>query len=419
MSSEKTLKINLREGSFVDGLTTKVVKTLFKSTGDSFKVEQKYFSENVELNPANTFGFATDVYYQIPNGEGFIRDIALHIQVTNPGAATVLPVLNLIYALDYYKYQIGNRIVLEVSGWALCQFLMTVNTNQDTRLRVCAFFSPKTLASFDLNDATAEFHYYIPLVGPGTSGIFCDVNDNRHSCFPVGLLKNPLQIVIRFIAAASITTTTAIAFTAVTLRYRRFEIAGKLGIPGSASGTSIVFSMNYIHIEDHTYIVAQTDTADSQIQLTNVTGEHDVQFFMVQCLNATENTALTYADTVQIKELSLTVNSNNTLYSHSSDKEAKYAHQLAFKTFNQLPVTPATTTANLEGGFYYNIPISADYAWDPQNYGAHGVNFINNRPLLTMLATETASNFVKVATVSKATYNILSNQTGEEVVHFT
>lgn len=410
--SDTLLKINIREGSFNDVVSTKKVSSILRTTGDTFQTKEKYFAEPVNLSANTSVGFAREIMWSIPVSDHFVRDFVLHIQVTDPGAATTIGPLGLVHAIDYYRYEISGNRVLQVPGWALAQFLMVINTSQDMRARLIADMGGSAL--YDFNGGTAEFNYFIPLVGLGTTGIYSDRGDNRQACFPVGLLKDNVRIIVKFLAAALISGTTSIAFDGVTLRYDRFDIHGKTGNPSTNAGKTVVYSYNFPHIEAYTYSRAQTSGSNDQIQIDNIINNADIQFLMVSVLNATEKSALLYAESSSIPVLSLTIKGSDIIYAHASQQEANWRHHKSFKTHPYHNATPGTA-GHLA---FYDIPISADFAWVVTAYGSAGVNLLNNKPLLTMQASETSTNDVRVAVVTKSTYQIYADQTGQEITHW-
>ena len=400
MASNDLLELSYRRPNFNDGLKTKKISDIKKTTSDTFKTKERYFIQDNELLSGSTSMGSTHTF-SIKRSEGFVGNFRLYM--TLAGSTTTGQLVHAA-AIDEIDVIIGSS-VMKYSGLTLWHFLNTINNDATAKTELAAW------AGGAAKTTTAAGLGIVPIVAPGSNGLYKTYSDmGENPMFPIGKCNTDMVIRVTLKAITDLETTTAMTLTSLYLKYYSAKIKDDIGISTTKGGKQVVYSYNYVHFQDQTLTKVQVSGTEYAYDLSSIIINGDLQFVgCTQTIDAEYSTAKDHFDTQEIAALRMVLKGTHNIYKHTSTLEARDKHLKYFKGTN---VFGQTST------YFYNIPISANFAWVVNKPGSSGCNLNLESPLLYITAP--ASDTVRLHTfaVFKCIYQVYSDKTVKEITVF-
>lgn len=405
MASKELLSISEQKKDLNSKLSTRTIRDLKRTTSDTYKTADKYFIEYAEVT-SNSTSFGIEHILRINRSDGFVGEYFLEIVLGSPGTLDVgkMGIYNMI---DSYEIELSGRPSIRFTGNTLSQFLQSINTEKDSRDLIRDISGGTNGAGGDIQGETI----IAPIVGPGSSGVLKSYGDMGQSpLWPISKMAADMIIKIKLKTQAECDVNGIITMSSLKIKYKRAVSKSDTGIAKTSTGKTVIYSYNYIYVQDTNVIATQVSGTEYSYDLSNIITEGELQWIGVnQVIDANYSSAKENFISQEITTLKFLIKGNIEVYKHVSTREAIYKHMKDFKHLNQF--NHATTPT-----YYYNIPICANYNWVVKNPGAYGVNLNLETPVLKITAP--ASDTVKLSTfaVFKCTYNLYSDRTGKEVL---
>jgi len=403
MSSSELLNIKERNTSLPsDVIKCKEIVDVKKTSQHMFKTKETYFKEFISLTSSST-SLGSEHQFSISRSDGFVGSFFLEFLPDNNDVFDVGKIWA-YSAIDYIQVEIGKKI-LRYSGLSLLQFLCTVNNN-DT--------STKTLLGLIGGNEGADINSTIGicvLLAPGSNGVIKGLtNMSLNPLWPIGKCSNDMVIKVGLKSSADIDVNAKLALTHLKLHYYRYKIKGDPSILKKGTGKNVIYTWNFVDIVDNSWKRTQTSGTVDSVNISSIIQSGELQFIsLYQVTDANHDDNKEYFESQEITALSLKIKGNTKLYEHSSTNEAIL--KMAFN-WKQKTIFPNTST------YFYNIPISSNFAWDPVNLGSKGCDLNLETPVLDITGPASDTIYLKVMSVYKCLYNVKSNGIVEQKLQF-
>lgn len=401
MASKEILSISERHKNFNDGLSTKLLKDIRRTSGDTFKTKERYYKEEV-VKTSNQTSFGTEHVFRIDRSDQFVSRFMLEFNCS--GASTTKNHWA-VAAIDYIQIEMTGVNNLRYSGLSLATFLLTVNTDNQMKEFLADMWG-------DALTTTALGQKFTPIVGPGSSGVIKGYGDmGQNAAWPVGKQGSDLIIKIGLRAASALETTSGVlTLDSLKLRYDRYVIKGEIGIPTTSAGRQIIYSYNFVYFQETDIIKATTSGNEDSLQIDNIITDGDLQFLtFFAVIDGEYVTNTDHFNAQAIVAANFKIKGSQTVWSVSSLLEKQVKNVQDFKGKALFPTNST---------HFYNIPISPNFCWNVKNLGSPGVNLNLENPTLNVTAIATDTVRYHVLAVYKCVYNLYSDKTAKEVIKF-
>lgn len=304
--------------------------------------------------------------------------------------------------INYVQIELSGRQALRYTGESLLQYISTVNTLKEVVDHLASLAGG---AGGDIGGETL----LVPIIAPGMTGIMQSYGaSGSNPAFPIGKLSTDMVVKIGLKTQAQIDVNTTIVLSSARLRYYRYKLKDDIGVAQTSQGKQVIYSYNFIYIQDAYWDRAVTAASVYTQDISNVVTSADLQwvsFYTV--IDGNRVTAAEMFTSEEIVNANLKIKGSVIVYEHTTTKEARMRNLVNFKNNNVFPNT---------GTYFYNVPISANFAWRTDTIGAAGCNLDQETPILAWTAPATDTVRLHVMAVFKASYDVLSDKTAKETL---
>lgn len=403
MADSELLNLSQRNKPLNDGLTARTIPDMDRKSNKTFKTKETYYVEDIrQTSQSGGTLLGAEHIFRIQRSEMFTRDKFLEIPL---GDAAVLDVGKMCgYSMIDLVTINQGRDLNNYSGEVLNQIVHTINTDSDMKKHLALIGGGE---GADIGGQVL----IIPILCPGSNCVFKGYSDiGQRPFWPIGKCSSDLIIKIKFKTQAEIDVNSAITINAPILRYTRAKKRGDFGTPKTQAGEQIIFDTIAPYVLEKSPIIETVVATNTTVyQLSDLCRDGDIQWIgFHRCIDANYDTAKEYFVTQEIPQADLKLK-GQTLYSHSSTNEAISKHVRNFKEINKWGNTTNPT-------YYYNMPISANFAWDVKNIGSPGANFKIETPTLEIVEPASDTIRTKIFVLYKCKYTLFSNQTVREIL---